>query len=365
MEKVIVFGRGNFYKEREALINEKYCIYAFVDNAVPESEDDRYDKNGIPVLNPQNLLRLPEFPIILMGKQFIAMYEQLKKMKINLERVVYGIMFPPYAGIEKALFSNGGNILSENGDLLYCSCDGEKIKFSSWDELICIAQKILREEYYKKDSMIKHIASMSTYPVCRDFGMSRGKAVDRVYIERFLEENKKYIKGETLEIAENTYTLRYGENRIKNSYILHLEGWGDNAIKGNLETGEGITANKYDCAIITQTLMFIFDFKKVAENIYRLLKKGGTALITVSGIGQISRYDADNWGSFFGFHEDAMKNLFVPIFGEKNTIINSYGNVKTAVALLYGLCYEELKESDFLVNDKDYPVIITVLLHKE
>ncbi len=33
--------------------------------------------------------------------------------------------------------------------------------------------------------------------------------------------------------------------------------------------------------------------------------------------------------------------------------------------MLCGLCQEDLTEEDFMIQDRDYPVIITVLVHKE
>lgn len=129
-------------------------------------------------------------------------------------------------------------------------------------------------------------------------------------------------------------------------------------------TGEGIKEDFFDCAIITQTLMFIFELKSVAWNIYKLLKKNGTALLTVSGISQVSRYDANLWGHFYNFQEDAIRMLFEPVFGKENVQVEVYGNVKTAIALLYGLCCEDLKEEDFKKTDKDYPVIISAVLKK-
>lgn len=190
------------------------------------------------------------------------------------------------------------------------------------------------------------------------------KAIDRFYIEKFLEKNRSDIKGDVLEIADNEYTLKYGGNQVSTSYILHVNGWGKNAIKGNLETGEGLVGSRFDSLIITQTLMFIYDLKSTVANIYKIMKENGVALITVAGISQISRYDADNWGSYWGFHEDSLGKLFTPLFGKENVEICTYGNAKTAIAMLYGLCYEELKEEDFLTQDRDYPLILTVRLRK-
>lgn len=363
MKKVIVFGKGKFYQEHETFISKHYCIQAFVDNSVSEV-DQNSSQMEVPILHPTSLLDLPELPIILMGRHFPEMFDQVKGLGIKTNRLIFGITMPPYSKIEEILFSDGGNIFSENDQLVYCSNESEKFRFSSWDDLVRISHYLLRNQLYKRDPMIKKIADMSVYPASRDFGLSRGKAIDRVYIERFLADNKQFIRGKVLEIAENTYTLRYGEDRVENAYILHINGWGASTIKGNLETGEGIEQEAFDTAIITQTLMFIYGIERVADNIFKLLKSGGRALITVSGISQISRYDAENWGSYFCFHEDAMKKLFTPLFGEENVVVNSYGNVKTAIAMLYGLCYEDLNDADFTINDKDYPVIITVLLHK-
>lgn len=208
------------------------------------------------------------------------------------------------------------------------------------------------------------IADLPSEPISRVFGLDRGKAIDRVYIEDFLEAHKMDIHGRVLEIAENTYTLQYGEQGVKESCILHVNGTGENAIKGNLETGEGLKENSFDSMIITQTLMFLLDVNSAVGNIYRALKQGGTALITVAGISQVSRYDDDRWGHYFGFYETGIRKLCCQVFGEKNVEIKCYGNVKTAAAMLYGLCSEDLQPEDFKTCDQDYPVIIGIVLRK-
>ncbi len=214
------------------------------------------------------------------------------------------------------------------------------------------------------EDYVRAIAELPTEPVSRVFGLDRGKAIDRVYIEDFLEKHKTEIRGRVLEIAEDTYTLQYGENRVQESCILHVNGTGKNAVKGNLETGEGMEENCFDAMIITQTLMFLFDVGSAVKHIYRALKPGGTALITVAGISQVSRYDDDRWGHYFGLYESGIRRLCGQVFGDENVEIQGYGNVKTAAAMLYGLCSKDLQPEDFKVYDRDYPVIIGVALHK-
>ena len=44
--------------------------------------------------------------------------------------------------------------------------------------------------------------------------------------------------------------------------------------------------------------------------------------------------------------------------------VQSWGNVKTAIAYQYGLCAEDLKEEDFAYQDEQFPVIVTVSVTK-
>lgn len=310
-----MFGMGVFYKSLEKEIKENYEIVAYLDNSVSRENRKYYEKTDILVMHPDNVMMLEALPILVMIKQHESACDQLVKLGVEKERIMLGMDY-------------------------------------------------LRKNYQKRYPYIQMIAQIPAEPVSRCFGGERGKSIDRYYIEHFLDENREHIRGDILEIAENTYTLKYGAERVKHSCILHIEGWGENAIKGNLETGEGLEEKTFDTLIITQTLMFTFRLGDVASHIYKILKPNGYALITVAGISQVSRYDADHWGSYWGFHEDAVKQLFKPLFGEENICVKSYGNVKTAVAMLYGLCQEDLCEEDFHVQDNDYPVIISALLHK-
>lgn len=362
MKKIIVFGRGKFFRENEKNLKKKYDIVCYLDNNCQRLRKE-YDESGTPIYHPDDVSSCPDYPIILMAKQFIEMIGQLIDAGIDSERIVFGVFLYPSTNEEKIL-SEQGALVIENKTMIYKAKTGESSIIKDRQDMIDIAHQLIRGKFYKTNSAIQMLANLPVEPISRDFGTGRGKAIDRFYIEKFLEANKNDIRGDVLEIADNEYTLRYGENRVATSYILHVNGWGKNAIKGDLETGEGLSENWFDSLIITQTLMFIYDLKSAAANIYKIMKEDAVALITVAGISQISRYDADNWGSYWGFHEDALKKLFIPLFGEENVEISIYGNVKTAMAMLYGLCCEELQEDDFLIQDRDYPLILAVKLRK-
>lgn len=46
-------------------------------------------------------------------------------------------------------------------------------------------------------------------------GFGRGTPIDRYYLESFLSAHSKDIKGDVLEIAENTYTKKFGDSQCK------------------------------------------------------------------------------------------------------------------------------------------------------
>ncbi len=363
MQEVLVFGRGILYEQKKAHIEKHYIVRGFLDNRADESKGK---SENIPVYRPEEVMSSlkDDMRIILMSYQYVSMWKQLRGLGVRKEQVIFGVMFPPLTDSDELLFADEGSLLADDTGVVYYESRHKKIIADSHGMLQETVKEKLREQYREKFPIIHAISEMEPKPVSTKYGLERGKTIDRYYIESFLEKNRAYIHGDCIEIAENTYTLRYGENRVKNAYILHVEGWGEGAIKGNLETGEGISENQYDCAIITQTLMFLFDIRKAAENIYKMLKEGGTALITVAGISQVSRYDAELWGSYYSFHEDAVKALFEPVFGREGVTVETYGNVKTSMAMLCGLCQEDLQKADFNFQDNDYPVIITALLHK-
>ena len=47
-------------------------------------------------------------------------------------------------------------------------------------------------------------------PYSRRYGTDRGTALDRVYIERFLEHHSDAIHGEVLEANDDNYTKMFG-----------------------------------------------------------------------------------------------------------------------------------------------------------
>ena len=197
-------------------------------------------------------------------------------------------------------------------------------------------------------------------PVSRVFAFDRGTPIDRVYIEDFLEKNKSLVMGVLCEIADNSYSEKYGSN-VERFEILHYTHDNKNAtIVGDLCNTLTIPQGKVDCFILTQTLNFIYDFKSAIAGLHYMLKEGGVALVTVAGISQISRYDMDRWGDYWRFTDLSIKKAFEEAFGEGNVEVETYGNVLASTAFLQGISAEELTREELFYKDKDYQMIITI-----
>lgn len=198
-------------------------------------------------------------------------------------------------------------------------------------------------------------------PISRVFGLDRGKPIDRYYIEAFLHRYNGDIKGCVMEIGDSTYTHTFGGKKVIRSEVLHaVEGNPQATLVGDLATGNGIPEGLFDCMILTQTFLFIYDVHAALANSYSALKTGGVLLATFPGISQISRYDMVRWGDYWRFTDASAQRLFGDIFGIENISVETHGNVLVACAFLQGLAVEELTQKDLDYNDPDYQVLITV-----
>jgi SAM-dependent methyltransferase len=126
-------------------------------------------------------------------------------------------------------------------------------------------------------------------PVTDDWGMSRGRAVDRYYIERFLERNSKDIKGHVVEVGDARYTNRFGGANVTKSDVWDINTNNRQAtILADLSNAPQVPSESFDCFILTQVLVLIRDVPSALSELYRVLRPGGVALISVPGISQIA-----------------------------------------------------------------------------
>lgn len=196
-------------------------------------------------------------------------------------------------------------------------------------------------------------------PFSTGFGYDRGGPVDRYYIENFLQQSSGYVKGRVLEIGDNEYTLLYGGDKIKQSDILHVDASNDKAtIIGDISNAPQIPDNAFDAIILTQTLHLIYNFKDALDTCHRILKPGGSLLLTVPGITLIDHGEwADTW--YWSFTDKSLKKLMPETFPGGEIEVQCFGNVFVATAFLYGMGLPEIEKEKLDFNDPHFQVIIT------
>jgi len=202
-------------------------------------------------------------------------------------------------------------------------------------------------------------------PISRNFGVDRGRPVDRYYVDNFLARHADDIRGRVLEIKDATYTRRYGGKRVNVSDVLDVAEDNHRAtIVADLTYADHVPSDTFDCVIFTQTLHFIYDVRAAIQTIHRILKPGGALLATFPGISQTScREYAERYG--WAFTQLSARRLFEEAFPAANIRVEAHGNVLAAIAFLHGLAVEELRQEELDYHDPDYEVLITLKALKQ
>jgi SAM-dependent methyltransferase len=197
-------------------------------------------------------------------------------------------------------------------------------------------------------------------PISREFGLDRGRPIDRYYIEGFIARHAEDIRGRVLEIKDSSFTRKYGGGRVSVSDVLDVEESNRRAtIVADLACADDVPTDMFDCIICTQTLHFIYDLGAAVRTLGRILKPGGTLLATFPGIGQTSCAKLDEHYCW-ALSTLAAGRLWEEAFPGTNIEIEAHGNVLAAVAFLEGLAVRELRKEELDYHDPDYELLISV-----
>jgi SAM-dependent methyltransferase len=202
-------------------------------------------------------------------------------------------------------------------------------------------------------------------PFGRHFGTDRGRALDRYYIEGFLAQHAEDVRGRALEVGDDTYTRRFGSDRVTQADVLHVTSGNPRAtIVADLADAPHIPDDTFDCIILTQVLHLVYEARSAVRTLHRILKPGGVLLMTVPGLSQVPHGTqwAHTW--YWAFTELSTLRMLEEAFGPGRVAVASTGNVFAATSMLYGLAAEDLHETELDAHDPDYPVIITARAQK-
>lgn len=192
------------------------------------------------------------------------------------------------------------------------------------------------------------------HPFSEWYGYDRGRPVDRLYIERFLEQWGFEIRGDVLEVRSSVYTNRFGTG-VSRSHVLDIDAENLGAtIVGDLCSPETLPVAAFDCAIVTQTLQFVRQPTDALSNLWRSLRPGATLLLSVPCLARIDHElpHADFWR----WTPVGLRALIEDTCPAALIRIESCGNLVAAVAFLLGLAVEDLRPSDLDIQSAAFPI---------
>lgn len=196
-------------------------------------------------------------------------------------------------------------------------------------------------------------------PFSRSFGFERGTPIPRHYTRAFFSRYAEDIRGRVLEIGDDHCTREFGADRVRISDVLnHRPGVPGTTLVGDLVAGDTLPPATFDCAIVEQTLNFIYDVPAALASLHAALKPGGVLLVTVPGtISQLGPSELrHSW--HWGFTAVSLRRLLRERFEPAQCHVQEFGNVLSSIALLQGLAAEELTPAELDHQDSLYPLLI-------
>ena len=192
-------------------------------------------------------------------------------------------------------------------------------------------------------------------PVSEHYGRDRGTPVDRVYIDGFLAEHARDIRGRVLEVGSGHYARQLGHD-VTNIDVVDIRvDAPETTIVADLADPASLPAAAFDCVVLPQTLQYVRDVEAALANCWQALQPGGVLLVTVPAVAKLDHHliDVDRWR----FLPGGLAQWVASACPGATTAIGADGNLVAATAFLYGVAAEELRADELARRDESYPVI--------
>ena len=198
------------------------------------------------------------------------------------------------------------------------------------------------------------------HPFSTCFGWDRGTPIDRYYVDRFFEQHKAYITGDVLEIQQNLYTHRFGQN-LRAVHSFDIDPRCGSTFLCDLAHSENILPSEaYDCVLLPCTLSLLREIEPCLRNALRLLKPGGVLLANAAGLIPLDGAGTDFWHC----SPEGWRHLTQKVWPGCEIIVEGHGNCLAVVAANLGLAVEELTAEELDYNDETLPIVTNVFCRK-
>jgi SAM-dependent methyltransferase len=205
-------------------------------------------------------------------------------------------------------------------------------------------------------------------PVQRD-PFARGLPIDRYYIDRFLarwnDASVGDIRGSVLEFYDTRYASAVGgwpdsAGRVTHVDVIDILDNPRATIRADIANAPELPDATYDSVICTQVLQYVQRPDRAVTTLRRLLRPGGVLYVTVPGLwpnrGCIEGGGIEQWR----FTVAGAEAIVAAAFREGDVVVQTFGNVLTAVGTLHGLASEEFTPEELDYHDPAFEVIIAI-----
>lgn len=190
-------------------------------------------------------------------------------------------------------------------------------------------------------------------PLSHRWGYDRGMPLHRYYLEQFLAEASKDIRGACLEFHSAVYTRRFGGSAVERADILHIDDSNPQAtIIADLTKPNSIPSNTFDCIVCTHVLHLILDLDRAIAELHRILKPGGVLLVAVPQVSMCQPEFHELWR----FTAEGLQAVLARSFPATNVMCRSYGNSLTSAGEIRGLAAREFRKTELDFHDPRFGI---------
>ena len=204
------------------------------------------------------------------------------------------------------------------------------------------------------------ISLRATRPRSANFGYDRGTPIDRFYLDEFLRELSRDVRGDVLEVKGHGYADRFG-SAVGRVDVLDVDrDNGRAAIIADLAEQDSLPASAYDCFLLMQTLQYVIRPEVALANAWRALRPTGVLLLTVPSAQMIETWLPDLWR----FTPAGVEKLVEHGCAGAEADVRGYGNALACSAFLLGLAAQELRRDHLHQHDQAFPVVTCARVRK-
>lgn len=196
-------------------------------------------------------------------------------------------------------------------------------------------------------------------------GRPRGTPIVRWYWEAFLNTHRADVRGRALELGATKTLTRIGGSTVTSVEALDLAGHaGEVSVVADLSRADHVPADAYDCFIIPFSTHVIYDIDAALYHAIRLLKPGGTLLVSFSCVEYYfpRGLDMGTGGAmhlFWWFTPIGVENLLRRCgLADGDYTLDVFGNLFTRIAYQMNVPAEEVTRRELAHHDPGHPLLI-------